>query len=114
MNMTQLKQGARVVCLGLALVGLLGCSGLLAEQQLNSHLSRGREYQDVIGKCQGQENFEASYAPAVYAHKTKITALKTAVDADAVTDTITDEEDAAFDALAKAAADCENQLKGTE
>ncbi len=114
MNMTQLKQGARVVCLGLALFGLSACSGLLAEQQLNSHLSRGREYQDAIGKCQGQENFKADYAPAVYAHKSKIAALKTAVDADTVTDTITDEEDAAFDALAEAAADCETQLKGTE
>ncbi|MDD3029224.1 MAG: hypothetical protein PHS57_02950 [Alphaproteobacteria bacterium] len=114
MNITQLKYGARVVCLGLALVGLSACNGLLAEQQLNSHLSRGREYQDVIGKCQGQENFEADYAPAVYTHKTKIKALKNAVDADAVTDTITDEEDAAFDALAEAADTCKNQLEGDE
>ncbi len=114
MTMKQLKQGARVVCLGLALVGLSACSGLLAEQQLNSHLSRGREYQDVIEKCKGQDNFKADYAPAVYAHKTKITALKNAVDADAVTDTITDEEDAAFDALAEAADNCETQLKGNE
>lgn len=112
--MRKLKNSARAICLAFAFLSLTACSDLMAEQQLNAHLSQGREYQDCIEKCRALDNYGSDYAPAVYAHKVKIKALYKAVNNNTVTNTITDDEDAAFDALAKAADNCETQLKGNE